>query len=551
MAIIEFDLTGKILSANKNFCNLMGYTPGEIVGRHHSMFVEPEYASSREYAALWTRLGRGEFTSDEFRRIAKGGREVFIQGNYNPVFNRRGEPIRVVKFANDITDTKLRQIETTAKVDAIGRSQAVIEFTPDGHIITANANFLTALGYRLDEIAGRHHSMFVDPNEVGSDAYRKLWADLRDGKFQGGEFRRLAKGEREIFIQASYNPVIAPNGEVVKVVKFASELTARVSAVRTLAVALDRLAHGDLASRITEPFTESLDPIRQNFNVALETLQSAMLTVQNNAASIQSGTEQIRAASDDLSRRSEQQAAAIEETSAALSEMTSSVRDASRKAEQAGQLVTRTKLEAEQSGVVVGEAVAAMAKIETSSSTIGNIIGTIDEISFQTNLLALNAGVEAARAGEAGRGFAVVAQEVRSLSQRSAEAAKEIKTLISLSREQVGDGVQLVRRAGQSLQGIVEKIIEIDRHFGAIVEASRNQAIGLEEIDVAVGTLDKGTQQNAAMVEEAAAACSELSREVSALNAMLGGFELAEQESAPRKTRHSGALQIGRLDRAA
>ncbi|MEN3791374.1 PAS domain-containing methyl-accepting chemotaxis protein [Fulvimarina sp. MAC3] len=551
MATIEFDLQGKILRANKNFCDLMGYAPDEIVGEHHSLFVDPDHAASPEYAAFWAKLRRGEFECDEFRRLAKGGREVFIRGNYNPIFNRAGAPVRIVKFANDITATKQAQIESTTKIDAISRSQAVIEFTPDGHIITANANFLSTLGYRLDEIVGRHHSLFVDPAEVRSDAYRKLWADLRDGKFQGGEFRRLAKGEREIFIQASYNPVIAPNGEVVKVVKFASELTARVAAVRTLAVALDRLAHGDLASRITEPFTESLDPIRQNFNAALETLQSAMLTVQKNAASIQSGTEQIRAASDDLSRRSEQQAAAIEETSAALSEMTNGVRDASRKAEQAGELVTRTKLEAEQSGVVVGKAVAAMAEIETSSSKIGNIIGTIDEISFQTNLLALNAGVEAARAGEAGRGFAVVAQEVRGLSQRSAEAAKEIKTLISLSREQVEDGVELVRHAGQSLQGIVEKIIEIDRHFGAIVGSSRNQAIGLGEIDVAVGTLDKGTQQNAAMVEEAAAACNELSSEVSALNAMLGGFKLAEEKTEWRQSQAFSGSNSARLDRVA
>ncbi len=236
---------------------------------------------------------------------------------------------------------------------------------------------------------------------------------------------------------------------------------------------------------------------------------------------IQSGADHIRSASDNLARRTEQQAAAIEETSATLSEMTNGVRGSSHKAEQAGELANRMKLEAKQSGAVVGDAVAAMAEIEVSSGKIGSIIGTIDEMAFQTNLLALNAGGEAARAGEAGRGFAVIAEEVRSLAQRSAEAAKEIKDLISLSRRQVEQGVELVARAGQSLEGIVEKVSEVDVHVGAIVVSSRNQAVGLGEIDNAVGTLDKGTQQNAAMVEEAAAASNELSSEVNALNAML------------------------------
>ncbi|WP_279480741.1 PAS domain-containing methyl-accepting chemotaxis protein [Aureimonas sp. SK2] len=526
MAIIEFDLDGKILRANRNFCDVMGYAENELVGRHHSMFLDPAYAASPEYVAFWAKLRGGEFECDEFRRLAKGGREVFIRGNYNPVMNRSGKPTKIVKFANDITATKRSQIDSVAKMAAIDRSQAVIEFTLQGEIVTANAAFLSALGYSLDEVVGRHHSMFLERAEVAAPSYAALWTKLRDGEFVSGEFRRIGKNGREVFIQASYNPVLGLDGKVAKVVKFATDVTGRVRAVTSLGIALEHLAEGNLRERIDQPFNAALDPIRESFNGSVETLEGAMVAITRNASTIQANAESIRTASDDLARRTEQEAAAVEEISAALSEMTNGVRTASRKAEEAGELVARTRQEAEQSGSIVGGAVEAMGKIEGSSDRIGSIIGVIDEIAFQTNLLALNAGVEAARAGEAGKGFAVVAQEVRGLAQRSAEAAKEIKELISTSRRQVEEGVELVGRAGTSLQSIVGKVAEVNEHVGSIVQAVRNQAQGLSEINAGVGTLDRSIQKNAAMVEESAAACAELSNEVNALNAMIGKFEL-------------------------
>ncbi|KQT64046.1 MULTISPECIES: methyl-accepting chemotaxis protein [unclassified Aureimonas] len=526
MAIIEFDLSGKILSANVNFCELMEYKPQEIIGQHHRIFVEPDHARSAEYAAFWAKLARGEFECDEFKRIGKNGKEVFIRGNYNPILNGNGKPLKVVKFCNDITATKLSQMENSAKMAAIDRAQAIIEFDIDGTIRTANPNFLSALGYTLSEVIGRHHSIFVEPAFVKSPDYQAFWTKLRAGEFVADEFTRIGKDGRPVYIQASYNPIFDFNGRIVKVVKFATDVTGRVVAVRRLGAALGALAEGDLGSGIDEAFASGLDPIRQSFNTSVETLQGAMKVVRHNADVIQSGSEHIRAASDDLARRTEQQAAAIEETSAALAEMTTSVRLSSRRADEVGDLVSRTKAEAEQSGSIVTKAVEAMGKIEESSDRIGNIIGVIDEIAFQTNLLALNAGVEAARAGEAGRGFAVVAQEVRGLAQRSAEAAKEIKSLISTSRHQVEEGVEFVGRAGESLQGIVDKVAEIDTHVHAIVASARSQASGLSEINVAVGTLDKGTQQNAAMVEESTAACNELSAEVNSLNKLLGQFKI-------------------------
>ncbi|MFF2320714.1 methyl-accepting chemotaxis protein [Agrobacterium sp. NPDC058088] len=295
---------------------------------------------------------------------------------------------------------------------------------------------------------------------------------------------------------------------------------------------LAALADGDLSYRIETPFVPAIDPVRVNFNSAVEKLQQALRTVGENAAAINAGASEMLSAADDLSRRTEQQAASIEETAAALEEVTTTVRDSARGAEDAGSLVQRARAGAEKSGVVVRKAVAAMREIEKSSGEIGNIIGVIDDIAFQTNLLALNAGVEAARAGDAGKGFAVVAQEVRELAQRSANAAKEIKALISASSQQVENGVNLVDETGKALELIVSEVEEINAHVSAIVVASREQATGLQEINTAVNTMDQGTQQNAAMVEQQTAASHSLAREAEALNSLLGQFRMGSARTA-------------------
>jgi methyl-accepting chemotaxis protein len=302
------------------------------------------------------------------------------------------------------------------------------------------------------------------------------------------------------------------------------------TAVDALAGGLGRLAEGDLSARIDDTFAGELDKLRTNFNMSAEKLSAAMQSVGENARAIHAGSEEIRSAADDLSKRTEQQAASVEETAAALEQITTTVADSTKRAEEASQLVGRTKAGAERSGEVVRKAVAAMSEIEKSSVEIGNIISLIDDIAFQTNLLALNAGVEAARAGDAGKGFAVVAQEVRELAQRSASAAREINALITSSGEQVKSGVSLVGQTGQALEVIVAEVQEINSHVAAIAESAREQAIGLKEINTAVNTMDQGTQQNAAMVEENNAASAMLAGETARLKQLVHQFRLGDAE---------------------
>ena len=308
----------------------------------------------------------------------------------------------------------------------------------------------------------------------------------------------------------------------------------RMAVVTLLSEGMTSLAEGDLQYRMLNDIPAEFVKVRDDFNAAMDQLESVMSSVADNTNGISSGTDEIAQASDDLSRRTEQQAASLEETAAALDEITATVKKTASSAKQASTVVTEAKGEAEHSGVVVAEAVQAMGQIEKSSQQISQIIGVIDEIAFQTNLLALNAGVEAARAGDAGKGFAVVASEVRALAQRSADAAKEIKALISASSQQVSQGVSLVGETGKALRSIVTKVVEIDALVSEIAASAQEQATGLNEVNTAVNQMDQVVQQNAAMVEEATAATHSLKGETEQLAQLIGRFRVGPSSAAPQ-----------------
>jgi methyl-accepting chemotaxis protein len=322
--------------------------------------------------------------------------------------------------------------------------------------------------------------------------------------------------------------------------------------VRVLATALDQLSSGNLAFRITDPVAPDYEKVKADFNTALMRLQESMGSISQNTQAIENGTDEIAQAADDLSRRTEQQAASLEQTAAALDEITATVRKTASGAKTASDVVLLARTEAEKGGAVVTRAVDAMSAIEKSSSQISQIIGVIDEIAFQTNLLALNAGVEAARAGEAGRGFAVVAQEVRALAQRSADAAKEIKALISASSAQVGAGVKLVDETGESLRGLVAKVLEINNVVSEIAASAHEQSTALAEVNTAVNQMDQATQQNAAMVEESTAATHSLKSETAELVRLIGAFQIGEAgRTAPvRRSTQRPPQAVARAARA-
>ena len=502
-AVIEFNMDGTIVTANQNFLDAMGYKLPEIAGKHHAIFMSGEMRDSAEYRAFWADLNLGKYKAGDFKRVDRGGRDVWIQASYNPIMDSNGKAVKVIKFATDITSQKIRSMEDAGKIAAIGRAQAVIEFNLDGTIITANDNFLSCMGYSLAEIQGKHHSMFVAPSERDSRAYREFWETLNRGEFRTGEYKRFGKGGREIWILASYNPILDDAGRPFKVVKFASDVTA------------EKLKAADFAGQI-EAIGKSQAVIEFNMDgIVLNANQNFLATLGYSLPEIQGKHHQMfmpHEARDSAEyrafwaalNRGEFQAGEYRRAGKGGREIWiqasyNPIRDLDGKpykvvkyaTDTTAQVIARMKSEkvrdmmesvaagAEELNASVREISAAMSKSKDTAATAVNrveaadreaqrlsaaaesmrsIVQLIGDITGQINLLALNATIESARAGEAGRGFAVVASEVKNLANQAKQATDKIELEIGNLNNISGDVVGALDSIKKAIQDVAEYV---------------------------------------------------------------------------------------------
>ncbi|MCF2857794.1 PAS domain-containing protein [Pseudoalteromonas sp. SMS1] len=529
-AVIEFNMDGTIITANENFLHTTGYTLEEIQGQHHSMFADPSYAQSQAYIDFWQQLNQGKFDSGEYPRVGKNGKKIWIQATYNPIFDSKGKPFKVVKFASEITRQKLESADFAGQLAAIHKSQAVIEFNMDGTIRDANENFLMTTGYSLSEIQGKHHKMFALPDYASSSEYTQFWQRLNEGKFDSGEYQRIGKGGREIWIQASYNPIFDADGNPFKVVKYATDITVRKHAISSIKTAILALADGQLNHMINDDLGCEFNTLKEAMNGLMSNLNSMVLEITEASNQVFQGAQSIANGNEELNKRTENQGASFEETASTMEQLTTTVQQNAKSAKDVSLHADEVMKKAQQGGETVSDAVNAMGDIEACSNSISDIIGVIDEIAFQTNLLALNASVEAARAGEAGRGFAVVASEVRNLAQRSASAAKEIKGLIQDSSEAVSKGSLLVAASGDTFKQLVQVVQEVNMMISEITEASQEQSDGVAAVSSTIAQLDNETQRNMHLVEQSTHASQKMIQQAQHLLQQVSNFKATSNQ---------------------
>ncbi len=708
-AVIEFGLDGTILSANQNFLDVMGYNLDEVKGRHHSIFVDPQYRASQEYRLFWDRLGRGQFEAGQYKRIGKGGKEVWIQASYNPILTADGRPFKVVKYATDITEEAIKKLNAERELQQIvgamdSTSSNVMVADPDRNVIYMNravkkmlravepelrkalphfsvdkvigsnidifhrnpshqmqllANLrdtytseITVAGItfrlivnpifsesgerlgtvvewvdRTQEVAAEHEMsrilgalettttnvMISDPdrkiiymNKSVETMLRVAEADIRSvlphfsvDKIVGSNMdifhknpahqmkllenltstytSNIVVGKRHFRLVA--NPIFSKDGtrlgsvvewqdrtlevgvevEVNNLVSAAADgnFSERISVagkdgfflklaegLNTLVTTADRglsdvarvlgaVAKGDLTERIDAEYSGTFGDLKNYCNETTGSLTTMLGDIRSAADMIFTASSEIAQGNADLSSRTEQQAASLEETASSMEELTSTVKLNADNAKQANVLAEQASAVAVDGGTLIQQVVTTMNAINESARKISDIIGVIDGIAFQTNILALNAAVEAARAGDQGRGFAVVASEVRTLAQRSANAAKDIKALISDSVQKIESGNQLVGKSGDTMKEIVSSIKRVNDIMAEIAAASVEQSTGIEEVSTTVSQMDEMTQQNAALVEEAAAAAESLQSQADQLNRNVAQFRLDEDQTPP------------------
>lgn len=429
-AVIHFTPDGTILSANDNFLEATGYDFTEIKGKHHKIFVDPIYAVSDEYQQFWHSLKAGEFKTAEYKRLGKGGKEIWIQASYNPIIGADGQVHKVVKFATDVTDQKLKNAEFEGQITAINRAQAVIHFDIQGTILDANDNFLAAMGYSLEEIQGRHHSIFVDQEFKSSREYVSFWDDLRSGQFKTAEYKRLGKGGKIVWIRASYNPIYDSSGSVFKIVKFATDVTDEV--------------------------------LRREQNIE---------TQKNIATELSS----INVAMGDTSEQAVSAASASEQTTSSVKIVTEGVVEFDSSIAAVATNMQRTLSVSNGAYQSTEKANDAVERLLEASNSMTGIVELIQNIAGQINLLALNATIESARAGEAGRGFAVVASEVKNLANQAAGATDQIS-------QEIVDVQSVSDEVATDLKNIQSALSDVQNHVTETTDSIQQQGDAVREM---------------------------------------------------------------------
>ncbi|MGK5011852.1 methyl-accepting chemotaxis protein [Janthinobacterium sp. MDB2-8] len=537
-AVIEFELDGTILHANDNFLRVIGYTLAEVQGKHHAIFCDPEYVKTAEYADFWAKLGRGEFDQGEYKRRARDGREVWINASYNPILDADGKPYKVIKFATDITASKRRNADYEGKIDAISKAQAVIEFRLDGTIIRANDNFLASVGYTLAEIEGKHHRMFCEAEYASSEEYAQFWQKLGKGEFDAGEYKRVTKDGREIWLNATYNPILDLNGKPYKVVKFAIDISEQVNLensiqakaandsrkVNALLDSVARAAQGDLTCNIVPEGDEPIDLLAGGISKMIVDLRGVIGNVVSAANGFADASHAIAERATGVAVGTQALGATVEEMNASIDGLTFSINSIAENTSNADFLAKATQQEAEAGARAVAKSIEAMDLINRSSEDIGEIVKVISEIANQTNMLAFNAAIEAARAGEHGLGFSVVADEVRKLAERSSQATKEISKLINESVKRVSTGSEISRQASDAFDKIVSGVAKTTLAISDISKAANEQLLTAREVSTAIQYIAEETEKSAANCDSIARSTDGLNERAGSLNQTVSGF---------------------------